>query len=283
VDKAAGAQETVIAPGRGGLAGALAECWKYHELLYFLTWRDIKVRYKQTVLGALWAVLRPFVTMVVFTLVFHHMAELRSGEIPYPIFAYAGLLPWMLFQSALVQCSGSLVNQARLLTKVYFPRLLVPLSSVGSGLVDFAISFFVLIAMMFYYGAAPTWRICCLPVFVALAVVSALSVGVWFAALSAKYRDFRYAVPFLVRIWLFLSPVAYPSSSLREKLPPNLAWAYDLNPMTGVVEGFRWTLFGADSGIDAAPILISGCGMLALMTGGLFFFRRMERTFADML
>jgi len=280
----------VIEPGRGGLWGALRESWQYRELLYFLAWRDIKVRYKQTVLGAAWAILQPLATMAVFTLVFNRVGGIRAPEgVPYPVFAFAGLLPWILFQSALLGSSASVVNEARLITKVYFPRLLVPFSAVVSGLVDFALSFAVLLAMIAVYAREPAYRgllpsaaALLLPAFVLLAVLSALAAGVWFSALNAKYRDFRYVVPFLATLWMFLSPVAYSTADLAGKLPGAWGWLLGLNPMTGVLEGFRWALLG---GALAAPgpLLLSAGVTAVVLVGGLFYFRRMERSFADLL
>jgi lipopolysaccharide transport system permease protein len=283
-----------IAPGQGGVLASLGECWGRREMLYFLAWRDVKVRYKQTVLGVLWAVLQPLVSMVVLTLIFNRVGGIKPPEemnpglpegVKYMLFAYAGLLPWMLFQSALVQSSNSIVNSAHLLTKVYFPRLLVPLSSVVSGLVDFGCSFVVLVGMMVVLGIQPRLALLWLPVFVVLAVVSALAVGVWFSALNAKYRDFRYVVPFMAQIWMFLSPVAYSSADLQGKLPSwlgPLRWLYDLNPMVGVVEGFRWALFGQPEP-QLRVMAASLAGTAAILVGGLLFFRRMERVFADLV
>jgi len=281
---------TVIEPGRGGLWGALRESWQHRELLYFLAWRDVKVRYKQTVLGVAWAILQPLATMAVFTLVFHRVGGIQApGGLPYPVFAFAGLLPWMLFQSALLGASSSIVNEARLVTKVYFPRLLVPLSTVISGLIDFAVSFVVLAAMIAVYARQPAYRallpgpaVLLLPVFVLLAVLSALAAGLWLSALNAKYRDFRYVVPFLATIWMFLSPVAYSAADLAGKLPGAWGWLLGLNPMTGVLEGFRWALLGA-GGVALEPLLISVGATGLVLVGGLFYFRRMERSFADLL
>jgi lipopolysaccharide transport system permease protein len=279
----------VIAPGRGGLVGALRECWQYRELLYFLAWRDVKVRYKQTVLGAAWAVLQPLVNMVIFTVIFNLIAHVQVGDgkgswKDYAIFVFAGQLPWMLFQSSLLQSSNSIVSSAHLLTKVYFPRLLSPLASVVSALLDFSISMVILIAMMIAAGVRPHWGILCLPLFVLMAVAAALSVGVWLAALNAKYRDVRYVVPFLAQAWMFLSPVVYPADKMialldRVGLPP---WLYPLNPMVGVVEGFRWSILGQGA---PAPysVGLSVAVILLLLTGGLLYFRSVERTFADVV
>jgi lipopolysaccharide transport system permease protein len=277
---------TLIAPGQGGVLTSLAECWGRREMLYFLAWRDIKVRYKQTVLGVLWAILQPLVSMVVLTLIFNRVGGIKApAGLNYLLFVYAGLLPWLLFQSALVQSSNSIVGSAHLLTKVYFPRLLVPLSSVVSGLVDFAVSLVILAGMMLAFGAPVRLAVLWLPVFVALAVVSALAVGIWLAALNAKYHDFRYVVPFMAQVWMFLSPVAYSSADFQRALPAWLGpfnWLYSLNPMVGVIEGFRWALFG-QAEPDLAAIRVSLGGTLLLLIGGLFFFRRMERVFADLV
>ena len=284
--------ETVIAPGQGGLLGSLAECWRQRDLLYFLAWRDVKVRYKQTLLGAAWAVLQPLVTMIVFILIFGRMAGVTGTPgVPYPVFCLAGLLPWYLFQSALTQSSSSVVSQAALVTKVYFPRLLVPISAVGSALVDFCVSLTLLAGIMAFYapqpegaGIALSPRLLLLPFFVLLAVAAALSVGLWFAALNAKYRDFRYVVPFLVRIGLFLSPVGYGAKEFLAKtsLPASFRWIFSLNPMTGVLEGFRWALFGS-SELDVESMMVSAGAVLVILIGGLLYFRRMERQFADTL
>ena len=275
--------DVLIAPGRGGLGGALVESWQQRELLYFLAWRDVKVRYKQTVLGVAWALLQPLVTMVVFTLVFHKLGRINAPKgMSYMVFAYAGLLPWLLFQSSLVQSSNSIVAASNLLTKVYFPRLLAPLSSVVSGLLDLAISLAVLAGLMVAFKVPVHWGLVCLPGFVLLAVLAALSVGIWLAALNAKYRDFRYVVPFLAQLGMFLSPVAYASADICRHLPPWGQWLYNLNPMVGAVEGFRWALLGQ---APAAPgaILVSTGATLVVLLGGLFFFRRTERVFADLL
>jgi homopolymeric O-antigen transport system permease protein len=287
--------ETLIAPGRGGLLGSLVECWRRRELLYFLAWRDIKVRYKQSLLGAAWAVLQPLVTMVVFTLIFYRMAGMQGiKDVPYPVFSLAGLVPWYLFQSVLAQSSNSVVGQGRLISKVYFPRLLIPFSTVGAALVDFVVASVILAGLTAYYalyggqaasGIAPGWGLLLVPVFVLFAVLAALSVGIWFAALTAKYRDFRFIAPFLMRIGLFITPVAYSSSEFisKTRLPAWCQSLYSLNPMVGVLEGFRWALFGGTAGLDVGSVLTSVGAVLLLLLGGLFFFRKMERQFADLL
>jgi lipopolysaccharide transport system permease protein len=269
---------TIVEPSHGWISLKLRDLWEYRELLYFLTWRDIKVRYKQTALGATWAVIQPFFTMVVFSLFFGRLAKIPSDGIPYPIFAYAALVPWTFFAQGLTQSSNSLVGSAHLITKVYFPRLVIPISSVLSGLVDFAIAFIVLIGMMFYYGLYPTGAIVFLPGLLLLALITALGVGLWLSALNVKYRDVRYTVGFLTQFWLFATPIAYPSSLLSEP------WRtiYGINPMVGVVEGFRWALLGTETA--PGPILmVSALVSIALLIGGAFYFRRMEKTFADIV
>jgi lipopolysaccharide transport system permease protein len=256
----------------------LRELWDYRELLYFLTWRDIKVRYKQTALGATWAIIQPVFMMVVFSLFFGRLAKVPSDGIPYPVFSFCGLLPWQLFAHALSESSNSLVGNQNLITKVYFPRLVVPISAVLGGLVDFAIAFAILLVMMLFYGIVPGWQIITLPGFILLAVMTALAVGFWLSALNVQYRDVRYTINFLIQFWLFATPVAYPSSLIPEK------WRalYGLNPMAGVVEGFRWALLGKSD--PPGALLYVSCGMvLLLLVGGLYYFRRMEQQFADIV
>jgi len=268
----------IIRPSRGWIPLRLHELWQYRELLYFLTWRDIKVRYKQTVLGAAWAVIQPFFMMVVFSLFFGKLAKIPSEGVPYPIFAYAALLPWQLFSRALTDASTSLVVSERLITKVYFPRLIVPTSAVLAALVDFAIAFVILIGMMLYYGIVPTIAVLTLPLFLLLLLMTALGVGFWLSALDVQYRDVRYTIPFLTQLWLFATPVVYPSSMVPEP------WRalYGLNPMAGVVEGFRWALLGKPEG--PGPLLAaSAVAMCIVFLGGLYYFRRMEKTFADVV
>ena len=269
---------TVVEPSRGWISLRLKDLWEYRELLYFLTWRDIKVRYKQTVLGAAWAVIQPFCTMVVFSLFFGRLAKVPSDDIPYPIFSYAALVPWTFFAQGLTQSSNSLVGSSHLITKVYFPRLVIPISSVLSGLLDFAIAFTVLVVMMFYYGLYPSGAIVFLPGLLLLALTTALGVGLWLSALNVKYRDVRYTVGFLTQFWLFATPIAYPSSLLSEP------WRtiYAINPMVGVVEGFRWALLGTKTA--PGPIVaVSALVAISLLVGGAFYFRRMEKTFADVV
>lgn len=266
-----------IQPSRGWKVLNLRELWKYRELLYFLTWRDVKVRYKQTALGAAWAIIQPFFTMVVFSLFFGRLAKVPSDGVPYPIFSYAALLPWNYFAYALGQAGNSLVGSANLIRKVYFPRLVIPLASVLAGLVDFAIAFMVLLGMMVYFGVRPTTGALLLPAFLLLALVTALGVGLWLSALNVKYRDVRYIIPFLTQFWMFATPVAYPSSLLSEP------WRtlYGLNPMVGVVEGFRWALLGTQP--PSAMIGMSAAVAGVLLVSGAFYFRRMEKTFADVV
>jgi len=267
----------LIRPSRGWVALNLRDLWLYRELLYFLTWRDIKVRYKQTVLGAAWAVLQPFFTMVVFSVFFGRLAQVPSDGIPYPIFAYCALVPWSYFAGALDRAGNSLVGSANLITKVYFPRLAIPISAVLAGLLDFAIAFVVLLGMMLYYGIVPTAAVLTLPLFLLLAVATALAVGLWLSALNVQYRDVRYTIPFLTQFWLFATPIAYSSSLVPER------WRalYGLNPMAGVVEGFRWALLGKEP--PGPLIAVSAIVVILLLVGGLYYFRRMERSFADVV
>lgn len=272
------AEVTIIRPSHGWVSLKLRELWDYRELLYFLTWRDIKVRYKQTVLGASWAIIQPFFTMVVFSLFFGRLAKIPSDNIPYPIFSYAALVPWTFFANGLTQASNSLVGSANLIKKVYFPRLAVPIATVLSGVVDFALAFVVLLGMMFWYGIVPTANVLWLPFFLVLALVTSLGVGLWLSAMNVQFRDVRYIVPFLTQFWLFATPIAYPSSLLDEP------WRtlYGLNPMVGVVEGFRWALLGANT-TPGPIIIVSSVAALLLLVSGTFYFRRMEKTFADIV
>jgi lipopolysaccharide transport system permease protein len=267
-----------IDPPTGWTSIGFHELWNYRELLYFLTWRDIKVRYKQTALGAAWAIIQPFFMMVVFSLFFGRLARVPSDGIPYPVFTFCALLPWQLFAHALTESSNSLIANERLVTKVYFPRLVVPISAVLGGLVDFCIAFVILLGMMAYYSIVPSWAIVTLPAFILLAITSALSVGLWLSALNVQYRDVRYTVNFLVQFWLFASPVAYPSSIIPEK------WRafYGVNPMAGVVEGFRWALLGK-SDPPGAMLWVSVAVVSLLLIGGLYYFRRMEQQLADIV
>ncbi len=267
---------TDIEPSRGRLSLKLKDMWEYRELLYFLVWRDIKVRYKQTLLGAAWAILQPFMTMVIFTVVFGRLAKIPSDGIPYPVFVYAALVPWTFFANGLTQSSNSLVGNANLITKVYFPRLIIPVSSVLSGFLDFLFSFAVLLGMMIYYKMPPSLNMVWLPLLLMLAWAVSLGVGLWLSALNVKYRDVRYLVPFLIQSWLFATPVAYPSSLLSEP------WRtiYGLNPMVGVVEGFRWVLCGTTN-VSLPLMLSSSLVAVTLLVTGAFYFRQMEKSFAD--
>jgi len=267
-----------IEPTTGWVGLKLRELWEYRELAFFLTWRDVKVKYKQTALGAAWAILVPFLNMVVFTLVFGKLARIPSDGLPYPIFSYAAMVVWTFFQTGLSQSSNSLVGSSNIIKKVYFPRLVIPISTVLSGVVDFAIAFSVLLGMMFWYGIVPTANIVWLPALLLLALTTALGVGLWLSALNVKYRDVRYTVPFLTQLWLFATPVIYPSSKIPELWRP----LYALNPMAGVVEGFRWALLGTDTR-PGPMILVSTAAALAILAGGAFYFRRMEKTFADVV
>ncbi len=268
----------VIRPSRGWIALKLGDLWEYRELLYFLVWRDIKVRYKQTALGAAWAIIQPFFSMVVFSLFFGKLAKMPSDGIPYPIFAFSGLVPWTFFANGLAQSANSLVDSANLIKKVYFPRLTIPIANVLSGLVDFSLAFMVLIGMMLWYGIIPTGRILWLPFLLLLAFVTALAVGLWLSVLNVEYRDVKYTIPFLTQFWMFATPIVYPSTLLKEP------WrtVYGLNPMVGVVEGFRWALLGTKTA-PGPMIAVSGVAAIALLVGGAFYFRRMEKTFADVV
>jgi lipopolysaccharide transport system permease protein len=263
---------------RGWLALDLGELWAYRDLVYFFVWRDIKVRYKQTVIGAAWAILQPVLTMLVFSLFFGKLAKIPSQGLPYPIFYYTALLPWNYFAAAMQGATNIVVENQRVITKIYFPRVVLPVSSVLSGLVDFAISFAVFLAMMAYYRMVPTRAVIWLPAFLLLAVLTALGVGLWLSALNALYRDVRYVVPFLVQFWLFASPVAYPSSLV----PAKWRWLYGLNPMAGVIEGFRWALTGHG---DPPNILLaaSSGAVVLLVLSGLVYYHAMEGTIADVV
>ena len=256
----------------------LRDLWEYRELLYFLTWRDIKVRYKQTALGASWAIIQPFFTMVVFSLFFGRLAKIPSDGIPYPLFAFAALVPWTFFANGLSQSSNSLVGSAELITKVYFPRLIIPVASILSGLIDFVIAFAVFFLMALYYGIYPTLSVILLPLFLLLGFTTALGVGLWLSALNVRFRDVRYIIPFLTQFWLFATPIAYPSSLLSEP------WrtVYGINPMVGVVEGFRWALLGTDTA-PGAMIIVSSLVALCLLVSGVFYFKRVEKYFADVI
>ena len=270
---------TKIRPDRGWARPDLRELWNYRDLLYILVWRDIKVRYKQTALGAAWALLQPLVAMLVFTFFLGTLAHVPSDGIPYPVFAYSGLLLWQFFSRALTEASLSLVVNERVITKVYFPRLLVPASVVLAGVMDFTIAFILLLALMAVYGLGMSWTIFLAPVFVLLAMAAALGISFWLSALDVKYRDVRYTLPFLTQIWLFATPVVYPSSLVPEWLRP---W-YGLNPLVGVVEGFRWSLLGVAAAPNVAMMCISTAVVGLVLVGGILYFRAMEQTLADLI
>ena len=265
-----------IRPTKGWAALNLKDLWLYRELVYFLTWRDIKVRYKQAVLGIAWAILQPLMTMVIFSFIFGNLAKLPSDGIPYPLFSYAAVLPWQLFSSALQRSSVSLVGNANLLTKIYFPRLIIPFSAVMASLVDFGIAFLVMIGLMIYYQVWPTLMLLWIIPLSLLALITALAVSLWLSALNVLYRDVQHMVPFLIQFWMYASPVAYSAN-----LIPTGIWRiiYGLNPMAGVIQGFRWALLGAQS--PDSLLVISIAMVLILLVSGLFYFRRMEKTFAD--
>ena len=267
----------VIRPPRKWVPVDLHELWAYRELIAAFTMRDVKLRYKQTGLGIAWAVLQPLLTMVIFTVVFGGLAHLPSDGVPYPLFVLAALLPWMLFAEGLTRSTTTMVTNSNIMTKVYFPRLIMPLSSILSPLVDFGVSFIILIAMMVYYGFVPTFNIVFLPLFILLALATSFGVGLWLSALNVRYRDFQYTVPFLIQIWMFASPVVYDSSLVPESLR---VW-YGLNPMAGVIEGFRWALLG--TGTPSAMVLISVGMVILLLVSGMFYFRRMEQYYADIV
>jgi len=269
---------TVIEPSRGWVAVKLREVWEYRELLYFLIWRDVKVRYKQTVLGASWAILQPFFTMLIFSIFFGLLAGLPSDGVPYPLFAYVALVPWTFFANGLSLSSTSLVANQALIRKVYFPRLVIPIAAVASGVIDFCIAFVVLIGLVLYYDIVPTANVVWLPALFLLALVTALGAGLWLSALNVLYRDVQYIVPFLIQVWLFSTPIVYPSSLVPER------WRtlYALNPMTGVVEGFRWALL--DTNTAPGPIVaVSAVAAVLLLAGGADFVRRMELSFSDVV
>ena len=267
-----------IKPSKGFAALNLRDLWVYRELVFFMIWRDIKVRYKQTMLGALWAIIQPILTMLVFNFLLNRgVLNVQSDGIPYPIFSYTGLLPWGLFVAALNQASRSLTSNHNMITKIYFPRLILPVASVLGGLVDFVIAFVVLIGMMVYFKVSPAWSVLwTLPLFLLLAIITALGVALWLSAINVQYRDVNYALPFLTQFWLFITPVIYSSSGFSEKM----RLAYSLNPMAGVVNGFRWALLGSGTGPDAS-LWVSVTISFLVLIGGLFYFRNMEKTFAD--
>lgn len=267
-----------IEPSKSWAPLRLREFWPYRELLYFLTWRDVKVRYKQTLLGAAWAILQPLLTMVIFTLLFGRLAGIQSEGIPYPIFAYGGLLIWTFFSNSVTNSGNSLVGSANLITKIYFPRMIIPAAAVGAGLVDLCLAFLIQIGLMIYYRVQPTWSLAMIPVLVLLATLLAFGVGMWLSALNVKYRDIRYAVPFLIQLWMFASPIIYPVSML----PRRWQWILMLNPLTGLIQNFRIALFGNQS-FDWKSLIASAIISVVILILSAFSFRRMERHFADIV
>ena len=268
----------VIEPSRVWFRVDLAAIWQYRELLYFLVWRDVKVRYKQTAIGATWAILQPLMTMIIFTLIFAHFAKIPSDGFPYPIFAYTALLPWTYFATALHRSTGSVVSEAHLISKIYFPRVILPLAGTVSGIIDFVMAFVVLLGMMIWYDIMPSWGLLALPLFLLLALATALAVGLWGSALYVRYRDVGLTVPFLTQCWMYASPVAYPVSLV----PENWRFFYSLNPMAGVIEGFRWALLGKQ-GPDFGVMAVSSVVVVVMLVSGLIFFTYMERTFVDVV
>ena len=269
---------TIIRPSSGWIGLDIKELWRYRELLYFLIWRDIKVRYKQSLLGAGWAILQPLLTMIIFTVFFGRWAGIPTDDVPQPIFYFAGILPWQLFQSGVSKAGTSLVASRNLITKIYFPRIAVPIAPIIAGLLDFAIAFILLIGLMFYYGIVPTAALWTLPLFLLLALLTATGVGIWLAGLNVTYRDIGYVIPFLLQVWFFLSPIVYSSNIVPEALQPY----YGLNPMAGVIQGFRWAILG--TGQPATVDLIASVGVaVLLLISGVIYFKRMERTFADVV
>jgi homopolymeric O-antigen transport system permease protein len=268
----------VIQPRKMFLHLDLQAVWQSRELLYFLIWRDVKIRYKQTVLGAAWVIIQPLMIMVIFTVIFGQFARIPSDGLPYSIFTYTALLPWQYFSQAISRSSDSLVSSAHLITKIYFPRLIIPISAVLAPLVDFAIAFVVLLGMMVWFGIPPYWNALFLPLFLLLALITALAVSLFLSALNVKYRDVRYTVPFLIQVWMYASPVVYPVSIM----PAQWRLLYSLNPLVGVIESFRWALLGKGSP-DFGIMVVSGTVVVALLLGGIIYFKEMERTFADVI
>ena len=270
---------TRIQPSRGWSWGELADLWRYRELVYFLVWRDVKVRYKQTLLGAGWAILKPFLSMVIFTLVFAGLAKLETDGAPAPVFYYAGLLPWVLFQDGVSKAGNSLVTGSHLITKVYFPRVAIPIASVVAGVVDFALALLVLFGLMAYYGVTGSTSLGTIPLFLILALVTAMGAGLWLSALNVSYRDVGYVTPFLLQAWLYASPIAYSAAIIPEGMARTI---YALNPMAGVVQGFRWAVLGTGQP-PLELLLVSTAAAVLLLVSGALYFRRMERTFADVV
>jgi len=270
--------EIIIEPGRN-VKQYWRDLWQYRELFYFLAWRDVLVRYKQTVIGVAWSVIRPLLTMMVFTIIFGRIAKLPSSGVPYPILVYAAMLPWQLFANSMSESSNSLITNSNLITKIYFPRLIVPASSVITSLVDFGISFVILIVLMLWYQFIPSVRMLTIPVFLVYATVASLGVGFWLSALNVKYRDFRHVIPFVVQFGLYISPVGFSSSIV----PANLRFIYSLNPMVGVIDGFRWAILGENIQIYLPGFILSLAFTIIIFFSGLWYFRRTERTFADII
>jgi len=270
---------TRIQPSRGWSWGELADLWRYRELVYFLVWRDVKVRYKQTLLGAGWAILKPFLSMVIFTLVFAGLAKLETDGAPAPVFYYAGLLPWVLFQDGVSKAGNSLVTGSHLITKVYFPRVAIPIASVVAGVVDFALALLVLFGLMAYYGVTGSTSLGTIPLFLILALITAMGAGLWLSALNVSYRDVGYVTPFLLQAWLYASPIAYSAAIIPEGMARTI---YALNPMAGVVQGFRWAVLGTGQP-PLELLLVSTAAAVLLLVSGALYFRRMERTFADVV
>jgi lipopolysaccharide transport system permease protein len=269
---------TIIRPTHGWKGIDFKELWRYRELLYFLIWRDIKVRYKQSLLGAAWAIIQPLLTMIIFTVFFGQWAGIPTDGVPQPIFYFTGILPWQFFQSGVSKAGTSLVASRNLITKIYFPRIAVPIAPIIAGLLDFGLAFLILIAMMLFYGIVPTSAIWTLPLFLLLTILTAVGIGIWLAGLNVTYRDIGYVIPFLLQVWFFLSPIVYSSSIVPEKLRPY----YGLNPMAGVVQGFRWAILGIGKP-DLVDLGASIGVALILLVSGIFYFKRMERTFADVV
>jgi len=267
----------IIKPPRKWVPVDLHELWAYRELLSSFTMRDIKIRYKQTALGFAWAIIQPLFMMVIFTVIFGGFAKIPSDGVPYPLFSFAALLPWMLFSEGLTRSTMSMVANSNIMTKVYFPRLIMPISGILSPLVDFIVSMSILVLLMAYYGFVPTWNVVFLPLFITLALATSLGVGLWLSALNVKYRDFQYTVPFLIQLWMYASPVVYPASMIPASIRP----LYGLNPMVGVIEGFRWALLGTE--MPNSVILVSVVVVVALLVSGMFYFRRMEQYYADIV
>ena len=265
----------VIEPGKSWVSLNLSDLWGYRELIYFLIWRDVKVRYKQTLLGAAWAVIQPLVNMLIFTVLFGKLVKIPSDSVPYPIFVYAGLLPWTFFSNAVTGSGNSLIGNANLITKIYFPRMIIPTSAVGAGLVDFIIAFILLAGLMVYYGIALTWNILLLPAMILLTTLLALGIGMWMAAMNVKYRDVRYALPFVIQAWMFLTPIIYPSSLI----PESWRWTLKLNPLAGIIEGYRASLCTLP--VDWAALAVSAFATLAILLFSSYTFRRMEKDFAE--